>query len=374
MAQGALGAFSWMMLALAVGNLLNKWPRILAVGAILLLSLVSPITSWNSFALTESLAISSATLWLACVLWLFAVLRCESHHANLLGRTALLATSTVFALLARPQLMIMILLPTAMMIVWALRVDEHDRKPLLRVLVASIPIAVTVWAIAALARTNGDPSLRYWYALNNAAQKQGFRNWVLQQSPPCALLNSNTGWEGITPLRSELQVQCEGTHAYLIAHGSGLHWLLSEPATVLTEFATVASGLWPLAIVGEQPPMLPAPFNNLFLGSTGMLQNFMWPLVAAIVLGMIAVKPSKATFDWRGAVLAVSLVVSTVLLIFFSWLMDGMEELRHVIPGSTLIPVVCFLIPVLAFSGRGEVSVAQESRSDLQETGRRPDV
>lgn len=331
---------SWTLFAIAILRRLSftwiRWPMVIIV---LLFSMSTPIWSYNTVLLTESLTVSSLVLWFAAIVWMT-----QSTERNCWWPLTGLFLSAAFAIITRPQLLIVIVPTQAVLLIWVARRDSI-RLPTLVSGFALIPfIAVGIYRIYQLSSI---PLYQFRYALNNLVDKgSSFRPYALENMPNCeaipAALNGPAPWNDIHALESTLINVCPETWVWFNSEAVRVpNWLSANPYASLLDFFGAMPRVT-LALMSEGRAM-PEWLSNLLLNPT---EPWLWMLLYA-VLGatFAALAHIRPRITILGIVGTAIIAFSAFIYLISMWASDGYDINRHIYPVLPLIAIAFLVFP-----------------------------
>lgn len=340
--QTVLYAAAWSCLAGAVLASLRaswvKWP--LAISA-LVVSLTSPLWSWNLVVGSEGLTVSALVLWMSTFIWLASSSRVATLAWSYVSASALLIT--------RPQTLIFVVPIQIVMTMWWLRRTSHSVASVRKVLVslAVLLIASTGWATYRAALLANDDVYSFRYALHNLVEKTpSFRQYVLNEAPPCeaipAALNGPQPWNDVIAFDETLISLCPETFIWFKSDAvSPQTWVAYDPAAALLNFRDI---MWGIALpVGTERSALPQPLDDSLLP----VHNVWLALGVGLLAGGALAALGRVRFRVTTlGVLGVAISVGAVTAFLFGvWAADGYDVIRHMVPVTPLLPVAALVLP-----------------------------
>lgn len=330
----------WSALALAIlERLRGTWVRWPLAAMVLVFSMSTPIWSYNTVLLTESLTVSTFVLWLAAIVW-----TSDSRNGRSWWQLIALAISGGLAILTRPQLLIIIVPAHIVILLWIAR-RNREIKPALTSGFLLLPfVAVGLIRIYQLATVQ---LYQFRYALNNLVDKgSSFRPYALENMPPCepiqTALNGPAPWNDIHALESTLVSQCPETWMWFNSGSIRFQeWFLANPSAAINDYLGSMSRV-NLAVMSDGRAM-PQWLSDTVLNPT---QPWLW-MFGYFVLGVfvaIFVKARlKVSIAGIAGVTMIVVAVATFLLVM--WGSDGYDINRHIYPVLPLMGIAVLIFP-----------------------------
>ena len=335
----AFSAIAWLLLAAAVYRAI---PRHAVGGALaiatLIISMTSPMWSWNVFLYSESFTFSSLILWLAALIWAARIRSFDTISASVF------AVASLVLCLTRPQLAVVIAPVTLVVAAWGF---IRLRRGMPSVITAAGGALGGAIALFRLLQLQADPYWSVFYKINNYVDKtMSFRAYADEVMPSCPPLpeamQGPAPWTDAWVIRDNLPSLCPETFL----------WFRSTDSNVLS---------WTLAVPGDAWANFMAlmPSVSLFIQSQGRampdwLSNGLLPDLAAWQLAMIGLTLGAVAAWFAGSRLRITplWIVAAVIIGFFGlahtyavWAADGLELERHLQPMSTLVILAALLLP-----------------------------
>ena len=340
--QTILYVGAWLSLAMALlQSLRTSWIRWPLVTLALLVSLTSPLWSWNLFVGSEGLTVTSLVFWMSTLMWL------ASRSRRLM--LVISGAAAAILLITRPQAILFVLPIQIVATVWWARRHSWPSGEITRFVIPVflVVLLATGWAGYRLALLANDDVFAFRYALNNLVEKEpSFRQYVLKEAPPCeaipAALNGPQPWNDVQAFDQTLIGQCPETFLWFKSDAVSIPtWVLYDPVAAATNFRDV---LWGIALPGgsETSPLPVAiddvvlPINHLWLATfialsvgvgLGVLGGIRFQISAMAVLGLTIT------------------VISIAAYLFAVWAADGYDVIRHMVPVTPLLPVAALVLP-----------------------------
>ena len=356
LAQVIVYSISWLVLAKVVAQRLNgtRIGPVLAV-ALLVISMTTPLWSWNTLLASESLSLSATTLWLAALIW--ATGPGIDHGLKVL---ALVAASAVLVI-TRPAMVIIVGAVVLIFGVWMWRRKSAFVAGLMA-LAAFAPFAI--YALVRLQLLSTNETYRYRYAINNYVDKtSSFRAYADANMPVCEpLVNAVNGpapWDEVWVLKEQLISVCPESFIWLRSSSTSiLNWTFASPGNAVSNFfdAMPQVMLQPYSVGRAMPD---------FLSALIMPEWPVW-LLALVYLGLGATIAFLSgarlhlTPLWLSGFLVT--VVAIIAYLYAVWGADGIEHNRHLFPITAFVPVAGLTLATTLISRKPQ-SNANSSRS-----------
>lgn len=339
LAQILAYSLAWLMLAAVVTNRLRSSSVALLIGVgLLVLSMTTPLWSWNTFLSSESLSFTATTLWLATLIW--ARDRASTPGAAV---TAVVTASAVLVI-TRPA-MVAVVMPTLLIFgVWLWR---REARPVAGVLtfIGFVPFAG--YALVRLQLLAGDEVYRYRYAINNYVDKtSSFRAHADANMPACEpLVNAVNGpapWDEVWILKEQLINICPESFLWLRSESTSLlKWSLATPGEAIGNF------------LEAMPRVLLQPYSagRAMPDAVSSLLIPDWPAwllviiytAIGIVLAVLAGAKLRITPLWLLG--AATMAASCAAYLYAVWGADGIELNRHLLPLTAMLMVALVSLP-----------------------------
>ena len=312
---------------------------------LLLISMSTPLWSWNTVLLSESLTTSAVVLWIASVVWFIAS---RERSAGMLAWTSV-ATLAVVA--CRPQLLIVVI-PAQLILIFLNR-DRASRATL--IVNVGIVAGALGLGLLRLYQFAASGSFQYLYVLHNFIDKQdSFRPYALEVMPRCEPLEQALAgpapWPDTLNLGGNLIPVCPETWLWFNSDAAQFPaWFLERPAETITNFLNVIPHLifYPMSV----SQAIPAPISNVILNP---LHLWLWTFAYALI-GVIFVLSIRKSLpiSVRGVVAGLLITASVIVFVFIVWGADGYDLSRHVYPVVPFIGVAILAIfPVASLQSR----------------------
>jgi hypothetical protein len=335
--QVAIFCVAFLLLAGVVAARMNWRPLGLTLAALLLVvSMTTPIWSWNMLLASESLAISSAVLWLAALIWLM-------HRRRTLGLVlAVLASANL--IVDRPQITPIVIVVSGIVAIWFWKI-HHRALPALLSFIAVLPFAG--WAFARLYLLSSDATFRYRYAIDNLMDKTpSFRAHALENIGVCTPLtdaiNGPKPWDDVWVLKDNLASVCPEAFLWLQgANTSFTHWFFEIPTATLKNFLEISTSL-------RNSPYSAARAMPDWLSTMLMPDISTWLLTAIyLIVGIVfAIGIGRRfTFTLFNVISTIAILGTVLVTAFTIWGADGIEHDRHLLPLTLLLPIAALLLP-----------------------------
>jgi len=346
--QTLLYSAAWMSLAGAVlASLRATWVRWPLALLPLVVSLASPLWSWNLVVGSEGLTVTAMVAWLSTLVWLAASSRSAALIGSAIAASALLVT--------RPQTLIFVVPIQVIATAWWVRRTQRSfgKSRQLLAWLAVLLIAATGWATFRAALLANDDVYSFRYALHNLVEKTpSFREYVLNEAPPCeaipAALNGPQPWTDVIAFDNTLISLCPETFIWFKSDAVAVQtWVAYDPAAAALNFRDV---MWGIALpVGAEVSPLPDRLDGAVLPTGNVWLAIAVASVLGLVLGVAGrVRYRVTALGVTGLVLAVGAVG---VYLFAVWAADGYDVIRHMVPVTTLLPVAALVLPT-ALTGK----------------------
>lgn len=315
-----------------------KWP--LAV-IVLVVSLTSPLWSWNLVVGSEGLTVIAIVAWMSTFVWLAASRKTITLVWSFIAASALLIT--------RPQSLIFVLPMQLVITVWWMRRESLSLASMRRVLASLgiLLIASTGWATYRAALLANDDVYSFRYALHNLVEKTpSFRQYVLNEAPPCeaipAALNGPQPWTDVIALDNTLISLCPETFLWFKSDAvSPQTWVLYDPGAAALNFRDV---MWGIALpVGAEKSALPQVLDDALLPVHNLWFAIGVGLAAGLTLSALGRVRYRVTV--LGAAGVIICIGSVGVYLFGVWAADGYDVIRHMVPITPLLPIAAFALP-----------------------------
>lgn len=329
--QAIVSTIAWAFIAVVLSSSFERATRIILISLLLGYSLSSPVLTWDYSALTESFSLSFFLIWLASIL---IIRNFKISRSGVIYWISFL--SATFCLLARPRL-VTIILPISFLLIYKKFVlGESSKFEKLSFLAAHCGLfALIGYRINELLSND---RMRYWYSLNNFAQKPEYRDWVISRTPYCNSLAHDSIWNLIdnNNLRESLESDCPRVYEFLINQGSGAQWFISEPIRAVRAFLDSLFHLAPLTITSETLSV--SKVSDELLLKTNFFPTFL-NLLPFLLFTFALISLWKLCYRRK-----IEFTMILPILIFGNyfqeWISDGMEEHRHVLIPSVVLPIL----------------------------------
>jgi hypothetical protein len=350
-AQAAIGALSWGVLAWTVGRLVDRgWQRVIAVWVILAFASALPVTLWNRSLLSESLAMSMLALVFAAAIW--------TARAITWPRVAATATACLgFAATRDAQIWTVAFGCVVVGVSCAARLRSDHRAAFragVLALCLVLVVTVTEWGTLTSHRTVSDvqdvlivrvfpyPDRVSWFASHGMPeQKQIDRLARATPAPPDAakVVGIPTEDPSFSPLRRWMRDK--GPDTYLL-------WLVTHPWYVVSE-----------PLVRPERSYNFARGNLLFYAAIrnrmpSPLTIIMWPpLIGLLAMAALALYLGVLSECWRARPWRVVLILAGlgVPAMLVAWHGDGQEVTRHTLEGLAQLRLGLWILIVVGLLG-----------------------
>lgn len=335
--QVAIYVVCWLLLAYAIAAR-STWKNsgVTLSVIVLVVSMTTPLWSWNMFLASESLAISFAALWMASIVWMLHRRTTWSLFLSVIAGSNLI--------IDRPQLTPLVVIVIAVSALWFYRLSKRISVAGLGFL-AIFPAAF--WGIARLLLLSSDAKYRYRYAIDNLMDKTpSFRAHALENIGPCepinAAINGPAPWDDMWKLKEDLASVCPNAFLWLQSSKTSLStWALQIPTAAMQNFVDIVPmlGLTVYASSRAMPDFISAIFMP---DLATWLISFIYLIVGIAFLYLAG---SKLRVTLFGVLSSIAIIAITALTAFAIWGADGIEHERHLIPLTILIPVAALVLP-----------------------------
>lgn len=330
----------WSLLALALLYRLNftwvRWP--LAI-IILFFSMTTPIWSYNTVLLTESLTVSTLVLWLASIIWVTS-----SVHSNSLWPLVGLLVAAGLTIFSRPQLLLVIVPIQIVLLIWIARRNQLAGIAWVTGLGLIPFIVVGLYRMYQLSTVQ---LYQFRYALNNLVDKgSSFRPYALENMPSCeavpAALNGSAPWNDVHALESTLMNSCPETWIWFNSSKASVQsWVSADPVAAVMDFLGSMTRVQ-LSVMSEGRAM-PEWLSNAILNPA---EPWLW-MAIYLILGMSAawiagVRPRFTAMSVLGVGVS---VLSPLAFMFAMWASDGYDISRHIYPALPFIGLALLIFP-----------------------------
>jgi hypothetical protein len=339
--QMVVAVSAWSLFALGVHQLAGGGRMGIGLaGAALVYSLTDPVVSWQWVGLSDGLALSLFVGWIGSVM---------SYLDNPRSRSLslLMWSCVVLASLARPTLLL-VLVPVQLVLLAAGPV----RRAANVLTGLAVLAATTLWGSWRLWQLNGIERSRIWYAQNNLADKPAFRDYAAPHIDQCLPLRralaSRDPLAAVRSWGSSDSHRCPDVDRWLSSGEASIwRWIAAEPVDAVTRFGYSTARLR-LPLESEQFGALPRSWSEMVLPTSfpvAVLTSLYLVLAVTVVtLSGRAVRRPRGSF----VAVVVAGAAGSLTYLFVSWAADGMEVSRHLMPVTTLAPLMALLIPILA--------------------------
>lgn len=336
--QVLLSIAAWLTFAALIQKRLGEsWASWMLPLLALLLSMTAPLWSWHLLLGSESLAISSAVIWIASLL-------AVRHYRSALT-LALNTCASGILLVTRPQLFPVVLSVELIALVWRSR-EAH--RTLGSVLGYTGVLTFAAWAVIRLRLLAENDVFRYRYAIDNVVDKRdSFGRYVEQNMPPCTplsnALNGPRPWDDVWQIKEKLIGLCPESFLWLRSPSTQLtSWSTAIPADALNNFIGAILAV-SLPIYAPKAQAMPSSLSSLLFPDWDM-----WKLVAIYALLGMAIAWSvgvriRVSLLWLLS--AVLILLGVLSFLFAVWGADGIELNRHLMPLTGLLPIVAVVMP-----------------------------
>lgn len=346
-----LSAIAWLMLALAVFRAIQK--RVIGGGlaiATLLISLTSPIWSWNVFLYSESFTVSALVFWLAALIWGVRIRSFDVWGASVF------ATSTMVVCITRPQLAMFIAPIALVMAAWGIirlrRISASTITALGGLLGGSV-------ASLRLLQLQADPYWSVFYKINNYVDKtMSFRAYADEVMPPCQPLpdamQGPAPWTDAWVIRDNLPSLCPETFLWFRSADSNVFsWTLAVPGEAWANFMALIPSVG--FFVQSQGRAMPESLSNILLPDIPVWQLSLLGLLLGALCAWFSGARLRITPLW---LLAGGIITFFSLVhIYVVWAADGLELERHLMPISLLMMLSALLLPASLIKTSNERSL-----------------
>ena len=335
--QVAIYVVCWLLLAYAIATR-STWKKsgVALSIVVLIVSMTTPLWSWNMFLASESLAIAFSALWMASIVWLV--------HRRTTWSLFLTVIAGSNLIIDRPQLAPLVVVVVAVSAMWFYRFSKRISVAGLGFL-AILPAAF--WGVARLFLLSSEAKYRYRYAIDNLMDKTpSFRAHALENIGTCdpinAAINGPAPWDDMWKLKENLASVCPDAFLWLQSSKTGFtSWVAQVPATAAQNFFDVAITLhfYPYSAARAMPDVLS---NVLMPDWATWLIDLLY-----LVIGFVFAFASgiRLRINVFGVVSTVVVLATAALTAFAIWGADGIEHERHLIPLTLLIPLAALILP-----------------------------
>jgi hypothetical protein len=330
---------TWLLLARVVFQRLagTRIGPILAV-SLLVISMTTPLWSWNTLLASESLSFSATTLWLAALIW--ATGPAAHHGTRVLARVA----SSAVLVITRPAMVVIVGAVVLIFGVWLWR----RRSALVAGLAALLTFApFGLYAVVRLQLLAGDETYRYRYSINNYVDKtSSFRAYADGNMPPCEpLVNAVNGpapWDEVWVLKQELISRCPESFIWLRGSSASLlNWTLASPGNAISNFfdAIPRVTLQPYSVGRAMPDAI----SSILMPDWPVWILLIIYTVIGLTLAFVAGARLRITSLWILG--APSVLAASFLYLFAVWGSDGIEHNRHLLPLTAMLLIAVLTLP-----------------------------
>lgn len=334
-----LSAIAWSLLAVAVYRAV---PRHGVGGALaiatLVISLTSPVWSWNVFLYSESFTVSALVLWLAAMIWAARIRNFDIVGSSFLAAAALLLCIT------RPQLAMVIAPITLVIAAWGMIRLNHVLASIITAFSGVLGGAI---ALVRLLQLQADPYWSVFYKINNYVDKtMSFRAYADEVMPACPPLpeamQGPAPWTDAWVIRDNLPSLCPETFLWFRSTDSNvLSWTLAVPADAWANFMALIPSVG--FFVQSQGRAMPDPLSNSLFPDITVWQFGLLGLALGVLAAWLSGARLRITALWLVAAAIISFL--SVAHIYAVWAADGLELERHLMPMSLLIVLSALLLP-----------------------------
>ena len=349
LAQVFVYSMSWLVLAKAVLQRLQGTRIGPALAVVLLVvSMTTPLWSWNTLLASESFSFSATTLWLAALIW--ATGPGINHGLKVL---ALVAASAVLVI-TRPAMVIIVGAVLLIFGVWLWR----RQSALLAGFMALVTFApFAVYALVRLQLLSTNETYRYRYAINNYVDKtSSFRAYADANMPPCEpLVNAVNGpapWDEVWVLKEQLISVCPESFIWLRGSSTSLlNWTFASPGNAVSNFfdAIPQVMLQPYSVGRAMPDAISA---LIMPDWPAWLLGFIY-VGFGLLLAFFAGARVKITPLW--VLGALTIIAASASYLFAVWGSDGIEHNRHLLPLTAMVAVAGLTLPSTLISRTRDV-------------------
>jgi hypothetical protein len=334
-----LSAIAWFLLAMTVYRAVPK--RVIGGAlaiATLLISLTTPVWSWNVFLYSESFTVSALVIWLAALIW-----GARIRNFDFTGSVSF-AAATVLLCVTRPQLAVVIAPISLVVGTWGfIRVRN------VRAAVGTTLGAVVGGSIAALRllQLQADPYWSVFYKINNYVDKtMSFRAYADEVMPACPPLpeamQGPAPWTDAWVIRDNLPSLCPETFLWFRSTDSNvLSWTLAVPADAWANFMALIPSV--TFFIQSQGQAMPEALSNVLVPDIAVWQLSLLGLILGVLTAWLAGSRIRITPLWLLG--AVFIAVFGLAHTYAVWAADGLELERHLMPMALLMILSALLLP-----------------------------
>lgn len=338
--QVVLSTLCWSVLAwVAWLRLHGSWVRWAAAGGVLVLSMTAPFWSWTMLLGSESIAVSTAVLWLASLVWL------AGRVARPSWAMAWSVAAATLLIVTRPSVTLTVLVVQVVCIVWVWRAA---RSAITVATASLVTVVVSAFAFVRLQLLADNEVFRYRYAIDNYVDKTpSFRAYADVTMPPCeplvAAINGPRPWDDVWVLKEELISRCPETFLWLRGPDTSLlSWTAAVPGDAAANFAAVI----PTVVLEPytQSRAMPAWLDAILMPA--------WPawcvalLYLAVGIALAALARVRPCLSATWAIGAIAIAIAIVVTMYGIWGADGIEHSRHLMPVTPVAVVAACLLPI----------------------------
>jgi hypothetical protein len=357
-----ISAITWSLLAASVFRAIPKpLPAGFLAIATLLISLTTPMWSWNVFLYSESLTISALVLWLAALIWAVRI-----RTFDTLG-SSFFAGATVLLCITRPQLVIVIAPIALVVAAWGF---IRMRNVMGSIITGSGVVLGGVISLLRLLQLQADPYWSVFYKINNYVDKtMSFRAYADEVMPSCpALPEAMQGpapWTDAWVIRDNLPSLCPETFLWFRSSDSNvLAWTLAVPADAWANFMALIPSV--TLMVQSDGRAMPDWLSNALLPDIAVWQLGLLGLVLGMISAWFAGSRLRITPLW---LLAAGFIgFFGVAHSYAVWAADGLELERHLQPMSILVILAALLLPATVIRTPGDRLSMSEPRQLQNQT------
>lgn len=337
--QVCLATVSTLMLGWAVAQSTHfRLVGIALVALILVISLTSPLWSWQTLLATEGLSLSLATLWLAAIVFML-----NPSNNTTFQVPALVLTGSVLVI-TKPQFVVIVVPVTVLLAIASSRRGWPGTSWILMV-IGFLPAATfAIWRIMQLAL---DQSYGYLYVTNNYLDKVStFRVYADANMPVCGPLTTAISgpspWTDVTAMRDSLISLCPETYLWLKSGPTGVwNWSLAMPFESLSSAISTISKL----TIEPYSPMMALP-SQISQTLFPQVPSVIW-MAGAWVIGIglalsLGIRWKLSAFSIFSVFVV---VISFAILMYGTWASDGIEHARHQAPWVLFSVLAGLVIP-----------------------------
>jgi len=338
-----LSCIAWLALTWMVVLRLHFSPvRWILGGLLLLISMSTPIWSWNTVLLSESLTQTSVVIWLATIIWMMG--SGGSYRVQIISSTL----AACFVIITRPQFLMIIVPAHIIFLFWRARRPSGEWT--ISISAALATILFGSWGVYRLLQLASDDLYQYRYAIHNFVDKTpSFRAYALENMPTCkpleeALLGP-APWTDVLAISRDMIPLCPETWLWFNSPDSRFsNWVLEIPAESWGNFVAVIFGLTFFAMSSGWA--MPAQFSDLILSPQ---QLWLWTgLYAALGLILALIARRHLGVSALGILATIALTASSFAFLFTVWGADGYDLSRHIYPFIPFVGIALLaLIPTV---------------------------